>query len=264
MQNYQRTDAGVISDRRLNFLAWISRSSVILTLVLLSAGVSMAQSPKSPEPKPSTPTKTISPKERLELEQLRQQQLLQEQVQAEAQRTFKQTMTLFNLLLGLLGILLAATLVGLWLLRRSVVREVTVIVKNHLNELGDLEGKIAVANQQMQAVIRETDKIAQDLNAEADDFQDELGTNRDQIGEWLTELSQVRQGALQNFQQETQEVTQEINRLEIEFSKQLADLQNRASNQQDLILQNLDKLGTNYANHVAGLQADVDGQKIRF
>ena len=99
-QHHQQADAGAASRKRLDFLAWVSRSGAILTLVLMSAGVSVAQSKplKSPEPKPTTPTETISPKDRQELEQLREQQRLQEQVQAEAQRAFKQTMTLFNLL----------------------------------------------------------------------------------------------------------------------------------------------------------------------
>ena len=96
-----------------NIFAWMAQVSVILSTFLLSVGLAIAQ-PAKPNAPESAATTTISIQERQELERLRQERRLQQQVQAEANRAFSQTTTLFNIMLATLALLLASAIIALF------------------------------------------------------------------------------------------------------------------------------------------------------
>ncbi|HEY9668020.1 MAG TPA: hypothetical protein V6C91_14510, partial [Coleofasciculaceae cyanobacterium] len=165
--------------------ALVARVSAILSTFLLSVGLAIAQ----PAP---TSIPAASLQEQQELERLREERRIREQVQSEV----SQTTTLFNVMLATLAVLLAAAIVGLFLLRRAVIREVAELVRVHLKELGELEGKIARANQDVKHILREAETMEIELRNEAENFQQEIGVKRDNIFQILTELSQSKKQAL--------------------------------------------------------------------
>ncbi len=134
--------------KNLNIFAWMAHISVILSTFLFSVGLALAQ------PAPA-PTSALSTQERQELERLREDRWVQRQVQAEVNRTT----TLFNVMLVTLALLLAGAIAGLFLLRRAVIREVAEVVRAHLKELGDLEGKLVRANQDVQTILQEAETL---------------------------------------------------------------------------------------------------------
>ena len=71
-------------------------------------------------------------------------------------------------LLGTLIVLLGVGVVMLWLLRRSVVREVAEVVRGQLNEMTDLEGKIQAAGQDLDSILRTADQLSKELAQQTD------------------------------------------------------------------------------------------------
>ncbi|MGB5900829.1 MAG: hypothetical protein WBG66_21745, partial [Geitlerinemataceae cyanobacterium] len=188
---------------------WVSRSGVILSVLLLSVGAVGAQVPPTPTTKPG-----ISPQEQQELEQLREAQIIREQVQAEV----AQTKAVFNVLLGVLGLLLASALVGLWLLRRSVVREVTILVKDHLNELTDLEEKINTADREVRKLLQGSKTLATQFERETETFLREIDRQREAVSGLVADLSHSQQNSLADFQTQAHKARQALVRSQDEFA----------------------------------------------
>ena len=95
-----------------------------------------------------------------------------------------------------LALFLGAAIAAFFLLRRAVIREVAELVRTHLKEMGELEGKITRANQNVQNILRETENMEAELKNEADHFHQEIGVKRDNIFHQLSEVSQSKKQAL--------------------------------------------------------------------
>ncbi|NEQ22241.1 MAG: hypothetical protein F6K28_24215, partial [Microcoleus sp. SIO2G3] len=246
--------------KNLGIFAWLAQCSVILSTFLLSVDLANAQSanPNAPE---STPTSVISNQERQELERLREERRISEQVQVEASRAFTRTTTLFNIMLATLALLLAGSLVALFLLRRAVIREVAELVRTHLNEVGDLEGKIKSANQQAQTLLQETEEIGDEINTEAQNFQQELGSKREHLSQLLSEVSQSKKQALTELEAQIQEAKQALEKLESEFTARITELHLDAQQQKSLIFQNLEQLSAGFTPELSAIQEDVQARK---
>jgi hypothetical protein len=186
-------------------LIYLFRNAVILPSLVLAA--SLTYQPAIFAQTPETPAESLS-EEQQELERLRQERELQDQVQAEANRIFSRTMLLFNLMLGLLAILLGGAIVALWILRRSVIHEVTGIVESHLNELGDLEHRVSTGNRKLEAVLQNTEDLTVELHQEADRFEQDLNHKRDRFETLESELVQSKKQTVAGFQQIQSEVIQ--------------------------------------------------------
>ncbi len=153
-------------------LAFMSQSGIILSTFLLSVGSANALSPQSQVP--ASPPTAILAQARQELQQQREQQ----QFQAEANRILSRTMTLFNILLAILVLLLATAIIALFLLRQAVIREVSGIVTARLKDLGELELRIADANQSVQKILQASEDTVDELDREAADLQQEIAFKR--------------------------------------------------------------------------------------
>ncbi len=129
----------------------LSQGMILVATFLLSVGLVSAKPLQSESPTMTLAQADNRQQEEVEelLDELQKERQVQEQVQAEANRAFSRTTTWFNVLLAILALLLAATIVALWILRRAVIREVTEIVKTHLEELGGLESQLASAKQEV-------------------------------------------------------------------------------------------------------------------
>ena len=172
----------------------VSQGGVVVSTFLLSVGIaSAAIKPNTLQP---TGASIQLAQAQPELEQLRQERQVQQQVQAEANRIFNRTMSLFNILLATLALLLAAAIVALILLRRSVIREVAEIVRANLKELGELEVKLNTANQKVDNILKEAEDIVDDINDEAGNLQQEINVKRQGLSELQSELSQSTQQVL--------------------------------------------------------------------
>ncbi|NEP49304.1 MAG: hypothetical protein F6K65_10930, partial [Moorea sp. SIO3C2] len=121
-----------------DMLALVWRSTIVLSFFLLPVGLGSAQSIEPDPPK-----------------QIVAQSSSQKPVQTDANLSFKRVTLLSNVLLIVLVtlvLLLVAAIAALWLLRRSVIREVAQIVRAHLNEMTDLEDRIASANKNVESI----------------------------------------------------------------------------------------------------------------
>ncbi|HAA29916.1 MAG TPA: hypothetical protein DCE56_22215, partial [Cyanobacteria bacterium UBA8553] len=245
--------------KNLHIFAWVARLSVILSTFLLSVGLAMAQ-PVKPNAE-INPTSALSTRERQELDRLREDRRIQQQVQLEANRAFNQTTTLFNVMLATLALLLGGAIAALWLLRRAVIQEVAALVRTHLKEMGDLEGKISHAHQDVQKILQEAENLEADLHNEADIFQQEIGTKRENLSQLLSEVSQSKKAALAELQTQIQEAKQALENLETTFSTELSQLQSDAQQHKSLILQNLEKLSSDFTPELSGIRSDVQAQK---
>ncbi|NJN59385.1 MAG: hypothetical protein HC879_18750 [Leptolyngbyaceae cyanobacterium SL_5_9] len=189
-------------------VALVAQRSIV-SFLLLSVGLVApipARSAESPTTEASEEAselilaQRLTAEEREELERLRDAQQTQEQVQAEANRVFSRTTTLFNVLLAVLALLLVAAIAALWLLRRAVIREVTAIAKNHVKELGDLEGEIVKTKSEVESILQEAEDIADELSQYADEFQAEVGTKRDVLSKLVAEIGQLRDKTAAEFE----------------------------------------------------------------
>ncbi|NJM76108.1 MAG: hypothetical protein HC852_10335 [Acaryochloridaceae cyanobacterium RU_4_10] len=97
------------------------QGSVLLSALILSAGLTTAQTTKpSSLPQPATLTARPDRQEIQDLlKQIQREREIQSQVKTEADRQFKQTTFLFTVFLAVLGLILAAAIAMLWLLRRA-------------------------------------------------------------------------------------------------------------------------------------------------
>ncbi|HEY9744176.1 MAG TPA: hypothetical protein V6C90_27110, partial [Coleofasciculaceae cyanobacterium] len=202
-----------MKQKNRDIFAFVAQVSVILSTFLLSVGLAIAQ-PVRPNALESTPTSAISNREQQELERLREERRISEQVQAEANRALTQTTTLFNVMLVTLALLLTAALVALLLLRRAVIREVAELVRIHLREVGDLEGKIAHANQDVRNLLRKTENLGDELNNEAANFLQDISVKREHLSKLLSEVSHSKKQAVTELEAQIKEAQQALEKLE--------------------------------------------------
>ncbi len=183
-----------MSSKYPQFSLWLSPSSLILTILLLPTGWACAQSTSTPQILwPQSP----------QLAQLPSESQIQERIEAEANRIFSRTITQFNLIiLATLALLLTGALASLWLLRRAVVREVAHLVSTNLQELETAKSQLNSVTQDIQQILQTAQQISARLEAEVEDFQQELNQKRETISGLLSELGSAKQQGLTTIDSE--------------------------------------------------------------
>ena len=151
------------------------------------------------------------------------------------------TTTLFNAMLIVLALLLGTAIAGLWMLRRSVVREVTVIVKDHLNELTDLEDRISAAHKELRSLLKETDVLAEELDEGVVTFRRDVKARRDELSALLSDFSQLKENALDSIDEQLGVFEKRLKMSEGELSTQLTEIQRAITDEQDESRRSLDR-----------------------
>ncbi|PSB66954.1 hypothetical protein C7B61_08655, partial [filamentous cyanobacterium CCP1] len=180
---------------QLEGFALARHSSVLLSVLLLMGGTAEA---KPDGLRPAGGDRPVA--ETVQANEMRLAQVTPdapltaaEQAELERLRQLNQTTTLFNVMLVVLSLLLIAAMTGLYLLRRSVIREVTLIVESHLKELGDLESQITHAKAEVRKLLQEYEDYAADLGEDAETFQKEIESKRENVAQLITDISQRKQ-----------------------------------------------------------------------
>ena len=66
----------------------------------------------------------------------------------------------------------------LWLLRRSVIQEVSEVVRNQLNDITDLEAKIQSATRDLDYILSQANEKSAEINNRTNRFQEEAVTKK--------------------------------------------------------------------------------------
>ena len=200
--------------------------------------------------------------------------------QQAADAALNRATTLFVVLLGTLIVLLGVGVVMLWLLRRSVVREVAEVVRGQLNEMTDLEGKIQAAGQDLDSILRTADQLSKALDQQTDRFSrdvGEQGTTRQreraldslqqaesQIADRLAQINSASQKARDVLdgvsRQADQALTDRVSASTAGFERRLEQLGQDALAQRDRILAELEALKTDFPARLTGLQTEAEAQ----
>src|SRR5579883_64158 len=114
------------------------------------------------------------------------------QPQAAVDQSLTRMTTLFNILLGILIVLLGATIGSLWLLRHAVIQEIATRAKEQLEGLQELESQIAKTRENAKAILDEMEAIADDAADDADQFQQDIAKERDTLSRLVAELAQSK------------------------------------------------------------------------
>ncbi|HLO50631.1 MAG TPA: molybdenum ABC transporter substrate-binding protein, partial [Kamptonema sp.] len=218
--------------------ALVLAGNAVLSTLLLSVGVAFG-APASPNAPEATST-TIPSKERLEIEKLRSQNRILERTQAENVRSFSRTTTLFNVVLVAMAVLLATAIAALLLLRRAVMREIADMARSQLNELKGLDLKIAEANQTVQKLLEKAQDIAEDLEQEQLNFQEEIDVKKEKTSNLFSEV-------LGDVREQTNASLLNLKKSETEFAARLVEIESNIQKQGGLILENLEKLSLEFA-----------------
>jgi Skp family chaperone for outer membrane proteins len=171
------------------------------------------------------------------------------------------TATLFNVMLGVFAVLVAGAIAALYLLRRSVIREVTEIVQTHLRELGDLESQIASSKVEIKKLLQEYEEYAADLGDEADGFQKRLAEKQADLEALMAEFEQRKQQSADLLQGKLEAAQQRLGDLETGFSSQVAEIQRSVQGRQDEKLLALDEAAIAFTRQLSDLQGSAQQQK---
>lgn len=134
--------------------------ALLMTGLGLSGGM-VARAETSRNQPPAAPTSTAMAQAAptaAELAQLKQ----------EADLAFSRATTLFFVLLGSLVVLLGVGVGMLWLMRRSVIQEVSVVVRNQINDITNLERKIHAATRDLEQILSQAEEMAGAIESRTD------------------------------------------------------------------------------------------------
>ncbi|HEY9818433.1 MAG TPA: hypothetical protein V6D20_21875, partial [Candidatus Obscuribacterales bacterium] len=163
------------------------------------------------------------------------------------------TTTLFNAMLIVLALLLGSAIIGLWLLRRSVVREVTILVKDHLNDLTDLEDRITAAHKELRSLLKETEALSEELDEGVIGFQREVKQRREELQRLSTEVGRLKEKALDELDEHLEHFEKQTRSYEVELSTQLADVQKAIADDQAQSHSSLDQAEQAFATRLQEL-----------
>lgn len=165
-------------------------------------------SPTLASPAPVPPASTPEERERAELERLRGENLIRDRVQSEVDRAFSRVTTLLNTLLFLLILFPIVAGVGFWLLRRSIIYQITEETQHLLDQLRDKFEK----------------QLAAELNAElkgqTQALKQEIAALKSENVTQITTLIAEAQNLLEELRQQKDILQQEIDRIRYELYSQ--------------------------------------------
>jgi tetratricopeptide (TPR) repeat protein len=159
---------------------------------------SLAQSPppspapaSSPSPAPTPPPNRLTPQERDDVEQVVEHEIrtsgaMRDQVQSEVQSTFGWTVSLLNLLIAVLIAVPGAAGLIVFLLRRTLLNELTVAIRAELQPVIDaeLKQKLRESERTIEIELQQQLEIAKQKLAELQDFLEKKDLLVDQIAEF--------------------------------------------------------------------------------
>lgn len=199
--NLRNSEYEVSCHSPITFMRMKKLVAFALFALLISASAATARvrrdaSPEKTSTPPTsdqvTPTPTPVDQQRQELERLRQEQLIRDRVQSEVDRGFSRATILFNAGLVILILFPIIMVIGLWLLRRSVLQQIASERKNLLDQLRDnsekqlaaeisteLKGQMQILQQETAAIRTETVTQITSLISEAQTVLEELRQQRD-------------------------------------------------------------------------------------
>src|SRR6476646_8646359 len=146
-----------------DIFALVPRGGIALSILLLSVGVASAQPARSKTlltlDSSAIAQQWSDPQSGELVAQVPSNSVVAEQVQAEVNRTLGKAITLFNVLLGVLIVLLGTAIATLWFLRRAVITEIATRAKEQLETLGTLEEQVTKATEDAREVLDAAEAI---------------------------------------------------------------------------------------------------------
>lgn len=186
----------------------------------------------------------------------------EQQNQAEIDRLFNRTLIQFNLIiLVTLALLLIGAIATLWLLRRAVIREVSSIVSNNLQELDIARNKLDETTKEVNNILQTARRTETKLNRQAEDFYRELNHQQETITQLLAKLSQSKEQAVNVIESHQKNTYQSLEKLETQFTNQITQLQTKVEQQAEIILQEFTSLSNNLPNQLEVIQKDAEAKK---
>ena len=178
--------------------------------------------------------------------------------QTEASREFNRTVTLFNILLGVLVLLLVIAIATLFATRRKVIKQLAEVIKTNLHDLEALEAKLAEANKLVESTIVSAQDTADELNIETEDLHQEIATQKEQLSKHQAELTHSKQQLLTNLETQINRAKHTLEQSETVFAERLHELQNDAQKQHFLTLKDLTQLKSELPQELTVLQHQKD------
>jgi len=248
----------------IRFLVSVPRPLLVLSLMLLSGGATVTQgSVAASEAVPSTLMAQAAPvADAADLAQLQQ----------DADRAFARATTLFFVLLGTLVLLLGVGVVMLWLLRRSVIQEVSEVVRNQLNDITDLEAKIQSATRDLDYILSQANEKSAEINNRTNRFQEEAVTKKQVLNRLVDDLAEFKARTLNDWQSTLADLQVKLETLEADFVGQLSGLRQQADEQvttlrketqlqRDSVFRVLEDNQSGFLRDVNRIKSDVDVQQ---
>ena len=203
-------------------LASVPRSLLMLSLILLSGGFVLVAG-KSPVTAASSNLVAQSSNlgNAAELEQLRR----------EADLAFNRATTLFFVLLGTLILLLGVGVAMLWLMRRSVIQEVSEVVRNQLNDITDLETKIQSATRDLDYILSQANEKSTEISTRTNRFQEEAVTKKQVLNRLVDDLAEFKARTLNDWQSTLANLQVKLESVEADFVGHLSGLRQQADEQ---------------------------------
>ena len=179
-------------------------------------------------------------------------------IQSQQTREFNRTVTLFNILLGVLVLLLVIAIATLFATRRKVIKQLAEVVKTNFHELDALEKKLAEANKLVESTIVSVQDTADELNIDADELHQEITAQKEHLSKHLAELTRSKQQLLTNLETQINRAKHTLEESETNFAELLQELQNDAQKQHFLILKDLTQLKAELPQELTILQQRKD------
>ncbi len=244
-------------------LASVPRSLLMLSLILLSGGFVLVAG-KSPVTAASSNLVAQSSNlgNAAELEQLRR----------EADLAFNRATTLFFVLLGTLILLLGVGVAMLWLMRRSVIQEVSEVVRNQLNDITDLETKIQSATRDLDYILSQANEKSTEISTRTNRFQEEAVTKKQVLNRLVDDLAEFKARTLNDWQSTLANLQVKLESVEADFVGHLSGLRQQADEQvttlrketqlqRDAVFRVLEENQSGFLRDVNRIKSDVDVQQ---
>ena len=253
-------------------LANVPRPILLLALIMISGGGlrSVFPEPVAAQSAPeSVPESTLEPVLLAQADTAPATTAELERLRAEADLAFRRATTLFFVLLGTLLLLLSVGVVMLWLMRRSVIQEVSVVVRNQINDITDLETKIQTATRDLDYILTQVKERAAEIDSRTDRFQEEAVTKKQVLNRLVDDLAEFKARTINDWQSTLSDLQVKLESTEANFVGHLTGLRQTADDeittlrkdtqlQRDVVFRTLEENQTGFLRDVNRLRSDVE------
>jgi len=248
-------------------LADVPRPLLLLALMLISGG-GVVRPAIARDASPPTAARVAPAQDPLLLAQAATAADL-ERLSTEADLAFRRATTLFFVMLGTLLLLLGLGVVMLWLMRRSVIQEVSVVVRNQINDITDLETKIQTATRDLDYILAQAKERAAELDSRTDRFQEEAVTKKQVLNRLVDDLAEFKARTINDWQSTLSDLQVKLESTEANFVGHLTGLRQTADDeittlrkdtqlQRDVVFRTLEENQTGFLRDVNRLRSDVE------